>query len=131
MLLRIQGVVIGLLIGAALFGWIISSHTGLRIGDVFELGKSLKESNRLFVAEYSLSEQNAATTLMLLENGGVEAARRRLWSLSRRVYWDTVHQKPQSGLEGDFGNRFVEFVRKSESLMEFVHAENAPSDGPE
>ena len=128
MLLRIQGAAIGLIIGAALFALSVSAYTGLRIDKVFGLGRSLKESNQLFLAEYSLSEQNAATALMALEQGGVDRGRERLWSCSRRLYWDTLTQRPQSESEKSFGKHFVEVVRKSKPLMELVQSEEASGE---
>ena len=122
---RLHGALIGFVAGVFAFGFAVTFYTGLRIDEVFQIGKDFREHNKDFLADYKLYESNSASALIVLESEGVECLQRDLWRSSKRLYWDTVKHRPQTDLERHFGEHFVQVVRQSKTLSSLADPEKS------
>jgi hypothetical protein len=114
---------IGFVMGCVASAIFVSLHTGLRIDQVFDIGDTFRKSNKQFLSEYSLSLQNSAVALMILEEQGSDKARELLWHQASPIYRDHLNDKPRSELDRCFGRKFAEFVEQSEPIRTLADKE--------
>ena len=100
---------------------------GSSLIETINIMNDIKATNQKYLAHYPLSVYTCASMLRVLETKGPYAARITLWSVSKSLYWDHVHNTMRSKLEVRDGAYFKKFVDSTPSLRPLVDADSKNS----